>query len=226
MTARREPLLQVTDVFTDFFCIICNRKVLPTRFSLWEGLSGSPVRRSTRTRAKWRLLRCPKGGEMICYVGWNSAEREELNHVENWSYCYGGSGWPVTTAAAIEAEYLPKGGLNGCSLALDGRPQSFLVFISVFGCHGSRCPACQMGRDCFGCWTVEEKCQRINFLILILSPDSSVSTEVSGKCVGPSSISQGETAQVRVWTHWWVCVVCGAAFSLHVVTNKVRFVFL
>lgn len=142
MTARRGNVVAGNGCFHWLFCIICYRKFLPTRFSLWEGPSGSPVRRSTHMRAKWRLLssvRVPMGEWFVMVDETDSAEGEELKHVENWSYCYEGSGWPVTTATAIEAEYLPKGGLNGCSLALDGRQQSFVVFISVFGCHGSRC---------------------------------------------------------------------------------------
>lgn len=225
MTARRETLLQVTDVFTDFSASFVTESSSghdsPSE-KCWVALQ----RDDPHTRGQ------NGDGSDVPKGGWNdleetgSAEGEELDHVENWSYCYEGSGWPVTTAAAIEAEYLPKGGLNGCGLALDGRPQAFVVFISVFGCHGSRCRLVRWDRIVFGCWTVEEKCQWINVLILILSPDSGLSAEASGTCVGHSSIGQGWTAQVRVWTHRWVCVACGAAFSLHVVINRVRFVFL
>lgn len=132
-------------------------------FLPWEVPNGSPVRWSKLMRAKWRLLssmRCPKGrwGEKLKDFLWWSKwtvlwERSwivwktEARRV--WLACYHTrcSGVIYTGALqnktglwfALEAQYLPKGKLNGCSLDLNARLQSLsflhcLVVMDTAAC--------------------------------------------------------------------------------------------
>lgn len=87
---------------------------------------------------------------------------------------------------ALEAEYLPKGRLNGYSLDLNARLQS--VFSSVFGCHGYCCLLVRWDQN-FDCGMARETCCQINILsVRILMGWWIVSVEASDARVRRSSI--------------------------------------